>query len=112
MRLRIRSSRWPRRSGSWRCAPVRSPYARWLAANARNVRGCRSRLRLVLRSGLRLAAVSGLGRGGLLEVLADQLALLGHKLVEVLIDVPFADRFRGQVEILDLLELARLSVRG
>jgi hypothetical protein len=54
---------------------------------------------IVIRSGL-----GGGGRG--LEVLADQLALLGQKLVEVLVDVLLADRFRGQVKLSDLLKVA------
>jgi len=48
-----------------------------------------------------------LGRGRLPEVVADQLALLGQELVEVLVHVLLANRFRGQVQILELLELAR-----
>jgi hypothetical protein len=48
-----------------------------------------------------------LGRGRLPKVVADQLALLGQELVEVLVHVLLADRFRGQVQILELLELAR-----
>jgi hypothetical protein len=47
-----------------------------------------------------------LGGGRLLEVVTDQLALLGQELVEVLVHVLLADRFRGQVQILELLELA------
>jgi hypothetical protein len=49
----------------------------------------------------------GLSRGGLPEVIADQLALLGQELVEVLVYVLLADRFGGQVQILELLEFAR-----
>src|SRR4029077_12953931 len=48
-----------------------------------------------------------LGRGRLPEVVTDQLALLGQELVEVLVHVLLANRFRGQVQILELLELAR-----
>src|ERR1700750_519933 len=51
------------------------------------------------------------GRAGLPEVVADELALLGQQLVEVLVDVRVADRLRGQVQILDLLELTRAVVR-
>jgi hypothetical protein len=50
--------------------------------------------------------------GGLFEILADQLALLGQQLVEVLIDVLLADGFRREVEVLDLLKPACLGVRG
>jgi len=39
-----------------------------------------------------------------LDVLADQLALLGQHLVEVLIDVMLADGFRRQVEVLNLVK--------
>ena len=45
------------------------------------------------------------------EVLADELALLGQQMVEMLVDVRLADRLRGQVQVLDLLELAGASVR-
>ena len=51
-----------------------------------------------------------LGSGRLPEVVADQLALLGQELVEVLVHVLLANRFRGQVQILELLELARPSL--
>jgi len=54
-------------------------------------------------------AVTWPGCVGLLEVITDQLAVLGQELVEVLVDVPFADRFRGQVEVLDLLKPARAA---
>jgi len=49
-------------------------------------------------------AVTGIG---LLEVLTDQLAVLGQELIEMLVDVLLADGFRGQVEVLDLLKSAR-----
>src|SRR3984957_15506919 len=61
------------------------------------------------RPGVRLA-IAGHGRpgcAGLAEVLADQLALLGHELIEVLVQVLLADCFRGQVQVPELLELAR-----
>ena len=62
--------------------------------------------------GLRRCGLGRLGRRGLLEVHADQVALLGQQLIEVLVDIVLADRFRGQVQVLDLLELARPRVLG
>src|SRR5512140_3480603 len=88
---------------------------------------------LDVRVGVRLVGVYLVGRGGpgrriasvrwvapsrlavragrpsrprLPEVVADELALLGQQLVEVLVDVRLADRLGGQVQVLDLLELA------
>src|SRR5205814_6494040 len=60
---------------------------------------------------VRLSSGRRPGRAGLPEVIADELALLRQQLVEVLVDVRLADRLRGQVQILDLLELARAVVR-
>ena len=103
-----------------------SPYAGLVGGDAALSGGVRlarrRRARPAPRAGLRLfpavgspgwpcfsrAAEAFVGVGPL-EVLADQLALLGQELVEVLVDVLFADRFRGQVEVLDLLKLARTA---
>src|SRR5262245_20342582 len=69
---------------------------------ARAWRGAASRL--IIRGGRP-------SRARLPEVLADEVALLGQELVEVLVDVRLADRLGGQVQVLDLLELARMGGR-
>ena len=63
----------------------------------------------VARFGL-AAGIMRRRHGRLLEVIADELALLGQQLIEVLVDVGLADGLRGQVQVLDLLELAGLGV--